>query len=337
MEIRKNVSLKTFTTFQVEAAAEDYVRLDDDAEIVEFLKSGRLEGRRRLVLGGGSNLLFLDDFAGVVLHPLMKGISVVRRGADHVMVRAMAGESWDDLVAFAVAHGWGGIENLSLIPGHVGASVIQNIGAYGVEVRESVDTVEAISLDDGRRVMFSPEDCGFGYRFSRFKGGWRGRFIITAVVFRLSRQPCYVVHYPGVRAAVDRIGPLNLDNLRRAIIGIRESKLPDPANIANAGSFFKNPVVSGTVLESLRKTFPDLPCYAQDGSRFKLPSGWLIERCGWKGRAVGNAAVHRDHALVLVNLGGARGREIYELSERIRQSVMERFGVALEREVVVVP
>ena len=240
-------------------------------------------------------------------------------------------------MAFAVARGWGGIENLSLIPGHVGASVIQNIGAYGVEVRESVDTVEAISLDDGRRMTFSPEDCGFGYRFSRFKGDWRGRFIITAVVYRLLRRPGFVVHYPGVRAAVEGIGPLNLGNLRRAIIGIRESKLPDPAKIANAGSFFKNPVVSGTVLESLRKTFPDLPCYPQGGNRFKLPSGWLIERCGWKGRAVGNAAVHRDHALVLVNLGGARGREIYDLSERIRQSVMERFGVALEREVVVVP
>ena len=256
MEIRKSVSLKAFTTFQVEAAAEDYVRFDDDDEIIEFLKGGRLEGRRSLVLGGGSNLLFIDDFKGVVLHPLMKGISVVRQGADHVLVRAMAGESWDDLVAFAVARGWGGIENLSLIPGHVGASVIQNIGAYGVEVRESVDTVEAISLDDGRRMTFSPEDCGFGYRFSRFKGDWRGRFIITAVVYRLLRRPGFVVHYPGVRAAVEGIGPLNLGNLRRAIIGIRESKLPDPAKIANAGSFFQE---SGGVGHGARVAPKNLP------------------------------------------------------------------------------
>ncbi|WP_373499763.1 UDP-N-acetylmuramate dehydrogenase [Desulfococcus sp.] len=337
MIIKKNISLKPLTTFQVEAAARDYVRFDEDGEIIDFLRGDRLKGLRHLVLGGGSNLLFVDDFDGVVLHPAMKGISVAARGPDHVRVRAMAGESWDDLVAFAVAHGWGGIENLSRIPGNVGASVVQNIGAYGVEVGDFVDTVEAVSLMDGRRVVFSGASCGLGYRHSRFKDDGAGRFIITAVVFRLTRQPEYVVRYPGVKTAVDRIGALTLANLRRAVIGIRESKLPDPAVVPNAGSFFKNPVVSGERVAGLRRAFPDLPYYPAGDDRFKLPAGWLIERCGWKGRSLGNAAVHRDHALVLVNPGGATGREIYDLSERIRQSVLDRFGVALHREVVVVP
>ncbi len=336
METKKNIALKAFTTFQVDAVAEDYVRFDAEDEIIEFFRNKILNNRRHMVIGGGSNLLFLNDFGGVVLHPAMKGISVIRRDEDHVLVKAMAGVVWDDLVAFAVERGWGGLENLSRIPGSVGASVIQNIGAYGVEAGGAVERVAAVSTADGRRTVFSPKECGFGYRFSRFKGEWTGRFMITSVVFRLSRKPAYVVHYPGVQAAVDKIGALNLENLRRAVIGIRERKLPDPARIPNAGSFFKNPVVSEAVLARLLGTFNDMPYHSQADHRFKLPAGWLIEQCGWRGKAVGKAAVHQDHALVLVNLGGAGGREIYDLSERIRRSVRERFGVDLEREVVVV-
>jgi len=336
MEIQRNISLKPFTTFQVDAAAEAYIRFDAVDEIMGFLKDGALKGWRRMVLGGGSNLLFLKDFDGMILHPAMKGISVVREDADCVLVSACAGEAWDDLVAFVVANGWGGVENLSCIPGHVGASVVQNIGAYGVEVKDAVAAVEAISLDDRRRVIFCPGDCGFGYRFSRFKGEWRDRFIITAVVFRLSRRPDCVLHYPGVREAVACMGAVTPANIREAVIGIRKSKLPDPAVIPNAGSFFKNPVVSDQMIEGLRHRFPDIPCYSHDGGGFKLPAGWLIERCGWKGRTFGKASVHGDHALVLVNPGGASGREIYDLSERIQASVAERFGVTLEREVIVV-
>jgi UDP-N-acetylmuramate dehydrogenase len=288
------------------------------------------------VLGGGSNLLFLGDFHGVVLHPAMKGISVIGCEPDHVRVKAMAGEAWDDLVAFAVGRGWGGIENLSLIPGCVGASVIQNIGAYGVEVRTAVERVGAISLADGRRAAFTPAECGFGYRWSRFKDKRHGRFLITAVVFRLSRHPSCVVRYPGVQEAVARTGAPTVGSLRRAIMQIRESKLPDPVVIPNAGSFFKNPVVTGAALDRVRRVAPDVPSYPLGGGRFKLPAGWLIEQCGWKGRTHGNAAVHRDHALVLVNTGNATGQEIYDLSERIRQAVSSRFGLALEREVVVV-
>ena len=337
MEYQTNFSLESYNTFHLEAVAKHYFRFDEENEILDLLGRNTIDGQNCLVLGGGSNLLFVDDLDDPVLHPLLKGIDVIESDGRHVWIKAMAGENWDDLVAHAVAKGWGGIENLSLIPGSVGASAVQNIGAYGVEVQDVIDRVDAISLDNGRKVSFAPTDCGFGYRYSHFKGPWAGRFIITAVVFRLRRQPQFVVDYPGVQTAVESLGPLNLVNLRRAIIGIRQAKLPDPADIGNAGSFFKNPVVEGRTLAGLLERFADLPHYPQGDDRFKLPAGWMIERCGWKGRRDGRAAVHDRQALVLVNLGGATGREILALSERIRQSVDERFGIGLEREVLVVP
>ncbi len=336
MQLSTNVSLKSLNTFQVEALAARYVRFDAPDEIVDYLSRYPLGASSHLVLGGGSNLLFVDDVDGVVLHPLLKGIDVVDADRSHVWIRAMAGEVWDDLVAQAVANGWGGIENLSLIPGSVGASVVQNIGAYGVEVKTVIDRVEAVSLVSGKPVTFSPQACRFAYRFSNFKGAWAGRYIITAVVFKLERQPAFVLDYPGVREAVNGLGETGLDTVRRAIIAIRQLKLPDPSVIGNAGSFFKNPVVAGDAVDHLLRRCPDLPCYPQGKGRFKLAAGWLIERCGWKGRRVGRAAVHDRQALVLVNLGGAAGRDILALSERIRQSVRARFGVDLECEVQVV-
>ncbi len=337
MERISNFSLKAFNTFHVEAVAAGYVRFDAENEIAGFLNRNPLDGHRRLVLGGGSNLLFAGDFNGIVLHPLLKGIHVVAADRQHLWIRAMAGECWDDLVALAVANGWGGIENLSLIPGSVGASAVQNIGAYGVEVKAVIDRVEAIAIDDRKQVFFSPEACGFGYRSSNFKGPWAGQFIITAVVFKLSRQPEFVFDYPGVKAAAEALGPISLEHVRQAIVSIRQSKLPDPALIGNAGSFFKNPVVDGGALSGLLKLNPDLPYYPQGGDHYKLAAGWLIERCGWKGRQVGKTAVHHQQALVLVNLGGATGREILELSEQVSRAVHERFGIELEREVLVVP
>jgi UDP-N-acetylmuramate dehydrogenase len=336
MDIRKNYPLETLTTFKVHALAETYVRFAAEDEIFDFLARFPLENRRWMVLGGGSNLLFLDDFNGVLLHPVLKGIEVLPSGQKPVLVKAKAGENWDDLVALAVSNGWGGIENLSLIPGSVGASVVQNIGAYGVEIKDVIDRIEAISIPERRKVTIRPRDCGFSYRYSHFKGPWHGRFVITAVVFRLCRQPEFVTHYPGVKQAVENIGALNLENLRKAIVAVRESKLPDPARVGNAGSFFKNPVVSRAALDGLLAEFPDLPSYPQDDRCFKVAAGWLIERCGWKGRAFGKAAVHDQQALVLVNRGGATGREIFELSEQVRRSVCEKFGVDLEREVLVV-
>jgi UDP-N-acetylmuramate dehydrogenase len=337
MRITTNFSLRDFNTFKVESIAARYVRFDTQDEITGYLARHRLADHPHLVLGGGSNLLFVDDFDGIVLHPVLKGIDVIAADDSHIWLKAMAGEIWDDLVAHAVAKGWGGIENLSLIPGSVGASVVQNIGAYGMEVKDVIDRVEAISLIDHEPIVFSPADCRFGYRFSNFKGQWAGQFIITAVVFKLSRQPAFVLGYSGVREAVARLGETTLQSIRNAIIGIRKGRLPDPATIGNAGSFFKNPVVAKAVMVALRQAFPDLPHYPQDGNRFKLAAGWLIERCGWKGRQVGRVAVHDKQALVLVNLGGASGREIYSLSERVRASVQNRFHIDLEREVSVVP
>ena len=336
MDCKHHYSLKSLNTFGIDVVAERYVRFDSEMEIVDFFHSEPLRESIHLVLGGGSNLLFVGDFDGIVLHPQFKGIDVIDRDPQHVWVKAMAGETWDDLVALAVAGGWGGIENLSLIPGSVGASAVQNIGAYGVEAETVIDQVEAIAIETGERFVFSTQECGFGYRSSRFKEDGGGRFIITAVVFRLRRQPRFVLDYPGVRAAVQALGGVSLETVRQAIIDIRQHKLPDPALIGNAGSFFKNPVVEREMLENLRSRYPDLPHYPQADGRFKLAAGWLIERCGWKGRRWGRAAVHDRQALVLVNGGGATGREILELSEQIRQSVAETFGVCLEREVRVV-
>jgi len=337
MECQTDFSLKDLNTFHVEAVAARYVRIDEKSEIVDVLGNGGPDCQRCLILGGGSNLLFVDDVAGTVLNPLLKGIEVIETSRRHIRLRAMAGENWDALVAYAVDNGWGGIENLSLIPGSVGASAVQNIGAYGMEVKEVIDSVEAISMDSGQHVVFSPKECGFGYRFSHFKGAWAGPFIITSVVFRLRRQPNYVLGYPGIRAAVEALGPINLATIRQAIVAIRRSKLPDPAELGNAGSFFKNPVVAGSTLKEMLAQHPDLPHYPQKGGRFKLPAGWMIERCGWKGKQVGKAAVHHQQALVLVNLGGATGREILDLSEQIKHSVQKMFAIELDREVLVVP
>jgi UDP-N-acetylmuramate dehydrogenase len=337
MESRSHFSLKSLNTFDVEAVARRYVRFDEEKELLEFLDGQSFEGERLLVLGGGSNLLFVDDFDGTVLHPVLKGVNVLDADERHIRVRAMAGENWDELVAHAVAGGWGGIENLSLIPGSVGASAVQNIGAYGVEARDIIDSVEAIDIHSREKIVLPAEACGFGYRTSHFKGCWSGRHIITAVVFRFCRQPRFVLDYPGVREQVDALGPVTLDNLRQAIIAIRRAKLPDPADLGNAGSFFKNPVVEPETLHRLQARFADLPHYPQPGGRFKLSAGWMIDRCGWKGRQIGRAGVHDRQALVLVNLGGATGREILDLSERVRLSVRDTFDVALEREVKVVP
>ena len=337
MESRTDFSLKRLNTFGVEASAAQYVRFDEEGEIDGFLAGQRPHGKRRMVLGGGSNILFVDDFDGLVLHPQLKGIERLAADREHIRIQANAGENWDDLVAHAVAHGWGGLENLSYIPGSVGASVVQNIGAYGVEVKDVVERVEAIEIESLARVAFSSADCGFGYRYSHFKGPWAGRYIITAVTYRLSRRPRFVLDYPGVREAVESLGSVNLATVRQAVIAIRRAKLPDPVEVGNAGSFFKNPTVDRRTLGDLQRRFADLPHYPQDDGRFKLPAGWMIDRCGWKGRRFGRAGVHDRQALVLVNLGGATGREILDLSEQVRRSVGDTFGIVLEREVLVVP
>ena len=336
MQIISHYPLKMLNTFQVEARADQYVRFDMPDQIVDFFKRPGMDQKRRLVLGQGSNLLFVKDFHGLVLHPVLEGMEVIEEHREHVLVRAGAGQVWDDLVAWSVANGWGGLENLSLIPGFVGASAVQNIGAYGVEVKDTIARIEAVSIADGRPVQLNPRDCGFAYRYSHFKGAWKDRFIITAVIYRLRKKPNYVTQYAQVAETVRRMGTLNLATLRKAIVHIREQKLPDPTELPNAGSFFKNPVLENQKFAALKKAFPRLPHYDYSPEAVKVSAAWLIEQCGWKGRCHGNAAVYDKHALVLINRGGASGREIFELSERIRNAVSEKFGVPLEREVQVV-
>jgi UDP-N-acetylmuramate dehydrogenase len=335
MEIMTDYPLTDLNTFRVQAYANRYAKLSTITEVLDFLKSDGLQ-TPYLFIGGGSNLLFVDDFDGTLLHPVLNGIHVLRKTHDHVLVKAMAGEPWDNLVAMAVANGWGGIENLSLIPGSVGAAAVQNIGAYGVEIKDILESVEAISIAEGQPVTFAGKDCGLDYRYSHFKGPWSGRYMVTAVVLRLRLTPGYVTHYPAVKAAVERIGPLTLATVRQAIIGIRQEKLPDPERVPNAGSFFKNPIVTPPVFGRLSRRFQGLPGYPMDKNRIKLPAGWLIEHCGWKGKTVGKAGVYDKQALVIVNAGGATGREIFDLSENIRQSVINTFEIHLEREVQVV-
>jgi UDP-N-acetylmuramate dehydrogenase len=336
MEICSAYPLKHLNTFQIDASAKRYVRFDRLDEITSFLAAENLSESPCLILGGGSNLLFVGDVNATVLHPALKGIEVLGRDAEHVRVRVMAGEAWDDWVAFAVARGWGGIENLSLIPGSVGASAIQNIGAYGVEVKSVIERVEALCLPEDEPVSFTADECGFGYRDSFFKSRWPNRHLITAIVFRLRLRPRFELSYAGVRQELGCIGPPSLTNLRLAIINLRRSKLPDPSVLGNAGSFFKNPIVSAETLAVLLKKHPDLPHYPEEDNQFKLAAGWLVDQCGWRGKALGDAAVHDRQALVLVNRGRASGEQMLQLAQRIAQSVESRFGIALAREVRVV-
>lgn len=337
MEEHIRYPLKSLNTFGVEAVAERYVRFDAESEIAGFLRRHPQKDALPLILGGGSNLLFVGEVVNRwVLHPVFDGIGVVKTDDQHVYVRAMAGQRWDALVAFAVSNGWGGIENLSLIPGTVGASAVQNIGAYGVEAGDVIETVEGLFLDSGEKCRIPAEKCRFEYRSSWFKTLWKGRFMVTAVVFRLNRKPVFLLDYPGIREGVTEFGDASLENVRKAVIAIRKRRLPDPEKIGNAGSFFKNPVVTADLMRRMRDDFPDLPGYPQEDGRFKLAAGWLIDRCGWKGRRKGQAGVHDHQALVLINCDHATGAEIMALSEDIRASVRQRFGIDLEREVEVI-
>jgi UDP-N-acetylmuramate dehydrogenase len=289
-----------------------------------------------LILGGGSNILFLSDFKGTVLYPEITGINIETSEDGHSIVSAGAGENWDDLVEWSVSNGFGGLENLSLIPGKVGATPIQNIGAYGVEIKDLIVKVRTISTRDGSVRMFSNEECEFDYRNSIFKNSEKGKYLVTRVWYKLSTNPVINLSYGSLSEEVDKLGTVNLKNIRQAVINIRRSKLPDPLITGNAGSFFKNPVVPDSFAESLRKEFTGMPVYSDKPGFSKLASGWLIDQCGWKGKRKGDAGVHDKQALVLINHGKATGKEIFELSADIQKSVLEKFGIGLEREVEIV-
>jgi len=335
MTLQEQVALKPLTTFGIEATARYYASFADAGALPALLEAGA--GLPLLVLGGGSNVLLTRDFDGLVLRNEIGGIEVVREDQDFFYVKAGGGVNWHALVQHCVEHNFAGMENLSLIPGSVGASPMQNIGAYGVEIKDIFHQLEAFHIGDRVMHTFGREDCAFGYRESIFKNKYKGQFIITSVTYRLRRQPEFHTSYGAIRQELEQMGvqELSIRAIAQAVINIRTSKLPDWREVGNAGSFFKNPQVPMPQYAALKEEFPEIVAYPQEAG-MKLAAGWLIEQCGWKGFRRGDAGCYPKQALVLVNYGNASGAEVYALSEEIIASVQQRFGVQLEREVNVI-
>lgn len=331
--IPRNISLKSHNTFGLDYKADCLLILRSEQEVLNFLRNREQYPDPLLIIGKGSNILFTSDFPGTLLLPAMEGMRVEEQHGDKVIVSAGAGVEWDRFVEWCVGNGYGGVENLSLIPGKAGASPIQNIGAYGVEVKDTLLKVTALRIEDGKKTDFSNEECRFGYRNSIFKEELKGKYIILKVYFSLSADPVFNTGYDLLKEEVNRLGGESLRNIRQAVIDIRRMKLPDPDLIGNAGSFFKNPVVTNVVADNLRLRYPFMPAYPDKSGGVKLAAAWMIDKCGWKGKRIGDAGVHDRQPLVLVNYGMATGMEIYDLSEMIKKSVFEEFGIWLEREV----
>jgi UDP-N-acetylmuramate dehydrogenase len=337
-DIKVNFSLHPFNTFHLESIARYFTEVNSFETINGLISSGKLSENPFLLLGGGSNLLFTGNFKGIVIHINNKGIEIVNRTEDSVFIKASAGENWHEFVTYCVSQGFGGLENLSLIPGNVGSCPIQNIGAYGVEVKDSFHSLEAIDLQTGEMKVFNREDCHFGYRDSIFKNELKGKVAIWSVTFELKSNPVLHIEYGAIKQELAAMGIENpgIADVSCAVCNIRRHKLPDPKLLGNAGSFFKNPSVDQKFAEKLLEAFPKMVSYPLADGNVKLAAGWLIEQCGWKGFREGDAGVHESQALVLVNYGNATGSNILTLAHRIQNSVYERFGVKLEMEVNVI-
>jgi UDP-N-acetylmuramate dehydrogenase len=335
MRLQTGTSLCGFNTFGIDVAAKLFAEVRDLDDCRALVRDPAFHAERRLILGGGSNVLFRRDFDGLVVHVALRGLDVVREDAAHVWLRAAAGEVWHDVVRWSVERGLGGIENLALIPGLVGAAPIQNIGAYGTEMCDSCEEVATLHLGTGEPGRFPAADCEFGYRDSVFKQREKDRHLVTAVVFRLQKAPSLRLDYGDLRRTLHDMGVTSptVRDVSAAVVRIRTAKLPDPAVLGNAGSFFKNPVVSAASVARLQAEYPAVPSYRQADGGVKVPAGWLIEQCGWRGKRVGRAGVHERQALVLVNHGGATGSEILDLAQAIQSSVRERFAINLVPEV----
>jgi len=337
MELKQNLNLKSFNTFAISANAAYFSQADQLEDLKEGLAFIREKRMPFLILGGGSNLLFTKDFEGFVLRNALKGITVEDKN-DTIKVKVAAGENWHQFVMHCIDNYYCGIENLSLIPGCVGASPMQNIGAYGVEIKDFFHSLEAIEIETGDTHVFYKDDCRFGYRESVFKNKYKNAYVITSVTFELNKKPTLNISYGAISQELEKMNVSQPDirEVSQAVINIRQSKLPDPLKIGNAGSFFKNPVVENSVVEQIKKTFPDVVNYPVDEQYSKLAAGWLIEKAGWKGYRKGDAGVHQFQALVLVNYGMAKGNEIFELSNQIIEDIQTKFGVTLEREVNII-
>lgn len=336
IEIKKDYSLKSKNTFGLDVNSHYYVEANTTDKISFSLNYASYYNLPILILGGGSNTLFTKSYEGLIIHPSIQGVEVIEDQFDYTVVRVGAGVNWDFLVDWCVTRNLGGLENLSFIPGDVGASPIQNIGAYGVEAKDSILKVEGINVITKKLFELSNAECKFDYRYSIFKDELKHRVVITNVQFKLSKKPQLITHYGNLEEELATLGDRSISNVRQAVINIRKRKLPDPTELGNAGSFFKNPLVSLNAFEEIKKRYDKAPSYSSTENNVKVPAGWLIEQCGWKGKQVGNCGVHKDQALVIVNYGNATGTEILNLAKQIQKSVHDQFGIELEMEVNVV-
>jgi UDP-N-acetylmuramate dehydrogenase len=334
MEILSDYSLKNHNTFGIDVNAKYFVELENESDIDELTKNHLYHTEERMILGEGSDVLFTKDFEGLVVLNRIKGIDKIKEDSDLVFIKAKGGENWHELVRYTVGNNWYGIENLSLIPGTVGAAPMQNIGAYGVELKDTLVELEAIDLSTGIIKVFCNEDCQFDYRESIFKNNLKGKYLISSITLKLSKKPIFHLKYAGIKEKLEEMDlDKNAKNISDAIVSIRESKLPYPEEIGNAGSFFKNPVIPNDKLEELKEEFPDIKYFEVDENNSKVPAGWLIEQCGWKGKKIGNTGTYKNQALVLVNYGNASGQEIYFLAKKIQESVYEKFDIEIIPEV----
>ncbi len=339
MTINENINLKPFNTFSIEVISKYFARFNSIDCLQELLQQKITKENKKLILGGGSNILFTKNFDGIILKNEIDFIEVIKETNENIFVKCGAGTNWHNFVLHCISNNWAGVENLSLIPGCIGASPMQNIGAYGVEVKDVIETVEAISIKDYSLKIFTNKQCAFGYRESIFKREVKGAYIITAVIFKLHKTPNYNTSYGAIVAELEKMNIINLSiqAISNAVIRIRNSKLPDPKVLGNAGSFFKNPTISKEQFDALKNEFENIVGFINDKNNMvKLAAGWLIEQCGYKGFRKGDAGCNALQALVLVNYGNATGTEIYDLSSAIILSVQKKFNINLEREVNIV-
>ena len=338
MNIIENYPLLKLNTFGVDVKAKYFISINTVNELIELTKTKVFKDLQLLILGGGSNILFTKDFDGLVILNNIKGKEIIDQTQESIFLKIGAGENWHELVMYTVDNGWGGIENLSLIPGNTGTAPMQNIGAYGVEIKETFVELQALEISSGKIVKFNNSECEFGYRESVFKNKMKNQYIILNITLELKKNPVLNINYGDVKAILEsqNINNPSIKEVSNTIISIRQSKLPDPKKIGNSGSFFKNPIVSLNQLEFIKKKYPNVVNYKINENEFKIAAGWMIERAGWKGKKFNNYGVHEKQALVLVNYGLANGMEIFNLSEEIILDIKDKFGITLEREVNII-
>lgn len=331
--IEKQYSLLPHNTFRFNVKADTFIEYSSTDDLKQILSDKELISEPYLQIGSGSNLLFTSDYKGTILHSRIHGIEIIENADDYVLVKVGAGVEWDEFVAHCVAQGWAGAENLSLIPGEVGASAVQNIGAYGVEAKDLITQVDTLEIATAKERVFSNAECNYSYRQSIFKSELKNKFIVTYVTYKLNKHTVFNLEYGNIKAELEKYPEISLTTIRQAIIDIRNSKLPDPKIEGNAGSFFMNPIIPRSQFQELQTQFPNIPHYDVDEDHVKVPAGWMIDKCGWKGKTVGHVGVHSQQALVLVNRGGATGDEIVNLSKEIQASVKKLFNIEIHPEV----